>query len=406
MSDCDKPGLALFEGYGIELEYMIVDRATLDVSPISDALIHQVTGSYASEVERGPIAWSNELVLHVIELKTNGPAASLDSLAPLFHDEVRAVDRLLADMGARLMPTAMHPWMDPARHTRLWPHEYSAVYATFDAIFDCRGHGWSNLQSMHINLPYRGDEELRRLHSAIRLVLPLLPAIAASSPIIEGRATGKLDSRLAAYRNNCRRYPSVTGRVVPEVVTSAADYRDKILDPIQRDLGPHDPGAILDPEWVNARGAIVRFVRDSIEIRVIDIQETPKADLAIAALAVGAVRVLTEERFADLARQETLATEDLEAVLNGTIDDGERAAVPAALAACFGAPSGVSTAEDLWRHIAGEVALGAHGAVLEVILERGPLARRILEAVNITRSDRAVYEALSDHLVAGEIFVP
>lgn len=405
MTESEKPGLSLFEGYGIELEYMIVDRATLDVRPISDALIHRVAGSYESEIERGPIAWSNELVLHVIELKTNGPAASLDPLAALFHADVLAVDELLADMGARLMPTAMHPWMDPARDTRLWPHEYSAVYATFDAIFDCRGHGWSNLQSMHINLPYRGDEELRRLHSAIRLVLPLLPAIAASSPIIEGEATGKLDSRLAQYRNNCRRYPSVTGRVVPEVVTGVADYRTKILDPIRRDLGPHDEAAILDPEWVNARGAIVRFVRDSIEIRVIDIQETPRADLAIAALAVGAVRLLTDERFGDLAGQEALTTEDLEGVLNSTIDDGERAVVPAALVTCFGAPGGTSTAQQLWRHIAAELSLGPHEAVLDVILERGPLARRILEAVG-SRPHREVYEELCAHLVAGEIFEP
>src|SRR5690606_3311880 len=100
----------------------------------------------------------------------------------------------LAPLGGRLMPSAMHPWMDPLTQTRLWPHENSPVYEAFNRIFGCQGHGWSNLQSMHINLPFEGDEEFGRLHAGIRLILPILPALAASSPFVEGRATGLMDN--------------------------------------------------------------------------------------------------------------------------------------------------------------------------------------------------------------------
>ncbi len=138
----------------------------------------------------GAISWSNELVAHVVELKTSEPAAALAGLAQAFAEHVRRINDLLRPLGARLMPTGMHPWMDPARETRLWPHDYSEVYANFDRIFDCRGHGWSNLQSVHLNLPFADDEEFGRLHAAIRLLLPILPALAASSPIVERRTTG------------------------------------------------------------------------------------------------------------------------------------------------------------------------------------------------------------------------
>lgn len=57
--------LHAFDGYGIELEYMIVDRDTLAVRPIADRLVGE-----DGEVSRGHYAWSNEVVLHVIELKT------------------------------------------------------------------------------------------------------------------------------------------------------------------------------------------------------------------------------------------------------------------------------------------------------------------------------------------------
>ncbi len=346
-----KPNLGLFEGFGIELEYMIVDAETFDVRPIADRALVE-NGEIVSELERGPIAWSNELVSHVIELKTNGPAATLDGLDALFQASVVDLDAVLALHGARLLPTAMHPWMNPLTDTVLWPHDYSDVYEAFDRIFGCKGHGWSNLQSMHINLPYRGDDELRRLHDAIRIVLPLLPALAASSPFVEGAPTALLDNRLEHYRNNCRRLPAVTGHVVPERVDGEASYRRVVLGAIAEAIAPHDPDDILDPEWVNARGAIVRFVRDSIEIRVIDVQEHPAADLAIAGLVVATLRALIEGRLSDpseLSLHETV----LEQVFLTAIRDADRAIVDEpALLRCFGLPERPVPMADVWRHLA------------------------------------------------------
>ncbi|MCA9630729.1 MAG: glutamate--cysteine ligase, partial [Myxococcales bacterium] len=139
------PGLNLFEGFGIELEYMIVDRANLAVRPLCDRLFEAATGRAEVEVDRGAISWSNELALHVVELKTSRPAGALTALASKFQEEIVAIEALLAPLGARLMPTAMHPWMDPLKETRLWPHEQNDIYRAFDRLFGCKGHGWSNL---------------------------------------------------------------------------------------------------------------------------------------------------------------------------------------------------------------------------------------------------------------------
>ncbi len=174
--------LRLFQGYGVELEYMVVDAETLQILPVVDRILESVAGTITSEVEMGPLAWSNELVLHVIELKTNGPAPTLEGLDALFQGDVARISEILEGMGGILLPTAMHPWMDPKTETTLWPHEYSPVYESYDRIFGCQGHGWSNLQSTHLNLPFGDDEEFGRLHASIRLLLPLLPALAASSP--------------------------------------------------------------------------------------------------------------------------------------------------------------------------------------------------------------------------------
>src|SRR4029453_10905609 len=180
------------------------------------------------------------------------------------------------------------------RELVLWPHEYAEVYAAFDRIFGCREHGWANVQSMHLNLPFAGDAEFARLHAAIPVLLPILPALAASSPFVGGRATGLLDNRLEFYRGHTRRIPSLVADVIPEEVFDRAAYEERILARLRADVAPHDPEGVMRPEWMNARGAIARFDRDAIEIRLLDAQECPRADLAVATAVVGVLRAQVE----------------------------------------------------------------------------------------------------------------
>jgi carboxylate-amine ligase len=409
--------LRLFEAFGVELEYMIVDATSLDVRPIADELMRDATGGeeYVGDVEAGDVSWSNELVAHVVELKTTDPAPSLTPLAASFQSQVQRINELLARHGARLMPGGMHPWMDPARETKLWPHDCNAIYAAFNRIFNCQGHGWSNLQSVHINLPFGDDAEFGRLHAAIRLVLPILPALAASSPIVDGRATGVLDTRLDVYRTNSRRIPSITGHVVPEPVFSEADYRQVILNTLYAEIAPHDPEGILQEEWLNARGAIARFERNTIEIRVLDIQECPAADLAICGLAVGTLRGLADGRFGSLAEQQAWSAERLAEILLATIRDGEQAVVrDTEYLRLFGMQAASATVAEVWRHINQCVAdrsgrTPETDRALDVILREGPLARRLLHRLGNRADDRHAqareYARLCDCLSRGEMFV-
>jgi len=408
--------LGLFEGYGIELEYMIVAGDDLDVRPIADELLKQLGGGYELEVENGDIAWSNELALHVVELKTNGPTPALAGVEARFDANIRQVNELLEPMGARLMPTAMHPWMDPHRDLKLWPHENDVIYRTFDRIFDCRGHGWANLQSAHINLPFANDREFGALHSAIRLVLPLIPGLAASSPFVEGRATGLCDTRLEYYRTNAARIPSVSGQVVPEPVHTRAEYENHLLGRIYRDLAPHDPDGVLRHEWANARGAIARFDRMAIEIRIVDLQERPAADIAVAAAVVAAVRCLVEEHWSSAASQRDWDTRELAAYLADATRAGDQAVIESKpLLASFGYPErGRARLGELWQHLVEalltrDAGYPAWAEPLATIVERGCLARRILDVAGPEPSRERlgeIYGALADCLAAGRGFAP
>ena len=89
-----------FSGYGLELEYMIVDQQTLDVRPIADPLLRELAGHDASDVTRGELGWSNELVRHVVELKNVSPTAALPTLPSRFAAEIGNVNLRLASVGA------------------------------------------------------------------------------------------------------------------------------------------------------------------------------------------------------------------------------------------------------------------------------------------------------------------
>ena len=385
--------LGLFQGFGVELEYMVVDAETLSVLPVVDRVLESVAGTIVSEVDMGPLAWSNELVLHVVELKTNGPSPTLRGLDASFQRDVQKINEILEEMGGTLLPTAMHPWMDPRIETTLWPHEYSPVYQSYDRIFGCQGHGWSNLQSTHLNLPFAGDEEFGRLHAAIRLLLPLLPALAASSPLVEGRPTGLLDNRMEFYRHNSRRIPSVAGKVIPEPVFRQELYEREVLGRMYADVSPLDPEGVLQDEFLNSRGAIPRFGRGSIEIRVIDVQEAPVADLALVALTVGALRLLTEERLSPLALQQAIGVPELASVFLDCIREGERAVVGGgAYLRALGMRTAKASAEEIWWHLFEETAdagfLPHEGQEdgVRTLLRRGPLARQILKALELSKA--------------------
>jgi glutamate---cysteine ligase / carboxylate-amine ligase len=405
----DERRLHLFERVGVEIEYMIVDQETLDVRPIADKLFHDVLGTYGSDVEGETVTWSNELVAHVLELKTTLPVENVELAGRSFVPELSRILSLLQKRDAVLMPTAMHPWMNPKTETTLWPHEGCEVYENFDRVFGCQGHGWSNLQSMHLNLPFANDEEFGRLHAAIRLVLPLIPALAASSPFEEGITTGWLDNRLKHYRTNSKRIPQVAGEVIPEPVRSQEEYHDKIFKPMFEAIAPFDPEEEMQEEWLNARGAIARFERGSIEIRVIDSQESPVADSIVGSAVVALARSLVQEEWSSYEDQFSLDQSSLVELFENACRRGEEAvALDSRYLRMFDIVSAAMKAGDLWRAIARRLPVEI-GEPLLTQVDRKPLARRLLLNAHEKPSKTqllTIYRQLVDCLAENRFFDP
>ncbi len=400
----------LFEVIGIELEYMLVQKKDLRVTPIVDKLFTRKHGSLTSDVDNGKIEWSNELVAHVVELKTNGPTADLESLDDLFAENVQEINNLLEEFDARLLPTAAHPLMDPEKEMKLWQHNYSKIYTLYNRIFDCRGHGWSNVQSMHINLPFATDAEFERLHAAVRLLLPIIPGLSASSPIFEGKFTGFKDVRMQVYKTNQKEIPEMTGKVIPEQVFSRKDYFKAIFEPINKAIKPHDSENILDHHFLNSRGAIARFDRGAVEIRVIDLQECPKADLAIAVLIIEALKLLVSEELVSLEDQKSWHENDLFEIFDAVIKDAEETTINNEKFLMVFDLQSPATVKELWRKVYSLVKTNIsekHQSSIEFLLENGSLSTRIMRSLGNNFSSEEIvktYRRIGECLAGNEFF--
>ncbi|AVR46321.1 glutamate--cysteine ligase [Christiangramia fulva] len=402
----------LFEVAGIELEYMLVKKANFKVNPIVDQLLTKKNGSLTSDIDNGKIEWSNELVNHVVEIKTNGPVESLEGLEDLFQDNVIEINSLLEEFATVLMPGASHPLMNPDTETRLWQHHYSKIYALYNRIFDCRGHGWSNVQSMHINLPFSGDDEFEKLHAAVRILLPIIPGLAASSPVLDGKHTGFKDTRMHFYKSNQKEIPHMTGKVIPEQVFSKAEYYEKIFDPINEALKPFDTDHLLDHHFVNSRGAIARFDRNAIEIRVIDIQENPSADVAIAAFIIETLKLLVSEELVSLEDQKSWHEDALFDIFNEVIINAENTLITDQKYLALFDIEKAADVKIIWRKLFSRVKENLsenHAKHIDFILQNGSLATRILKAIRNDFSEKnilGVYKKMAICLQENRMFRP
>ncbi len=405
----DMSNFPIFSVVGLEIEYMLVDREHFNIQPRSDFILSALAGQQTNEVKLGDIAISNELVMHVLEFKNNGPKPISTPIAEQFQKTIIEIEPLLLAQNLTLMPSGAHPWMNPHLETVRWPYENEAIYNQYDTIFDCRGHGWSNLQSMHINLPYSNDEEFCQLHNLIRLILPLLPALAASTPILDGKPTGLLDSRLYFYEQNQQRIPSICGEVIPEFITTEQEYQNKILNPMYQDISPFDPQCILQQPWLNSRGAIPKFDQKAIEIRILDTQECVTADIAIAKVIFAILKNWYNS--SQYYLEKPLETKILKNLFDRSIKSGLSTTVEyLEILRQWQVPDSLKNLRDVWSYLIEKNSFlldSKEQEALDHIVTYGNLSERILRAAGTNTnlsSLKKIYEQLTFCLHSNQQF--
>lgn len=305
---------------GPEHEFSLVDE-NLTPLPIVDKVIKDYCGRTINFIEEPEFTFGKELQLHVMELKANEPFKSPQLFEDTMQRGVTTLSSLVDKYDVHLLGTGMHPLLK-LNQTGIWPHRHRKIYREYSKIFNLNQHGWLNIQSLHLNLPYANEEQAIQLHNQLRYLCAYLPGIAAASPIFEGKLGSYVDNRLWFYKTNQVEVPSVVGDLIPEYATSFRQYKEEIIGKYTKDLAQVGAGkSLLSKEWVNSRGLIFRFDRKALEIRVIDEQECVKSDVAISCFIRAATRGLIRQK-SDLLPHDILVAD-----FNSTISRGLEASV-------------------------------------------------------------------------------
>ena len=317
------------EVLGPEHEFSVVDK-DIKPLPIVDKIIKDYCGKVVNFVEQKGFTFGKELQMHVMELKANEPFKMPQLFEETMQKGVTTLSVILEKYDASLLGTGMHPLLH-LDETGIWPHRHRKIYEEYSKIFNLKQHGWLNIQSFHLNLPFSDEEEGVYLHNQLVNLCPYLPAISASSPFCEGKIGTYVDNRLWFYKINQAEVPSVAGDVIPEYIPSFNRYKEEVIDKYSKDLAKVGTGkTLLFKEWVNSRGIIFRFDRKALEIRVIDEQECIKSDVALSCFIRAALRGMMEQQ------TELLPHDILVSDFNSIVADGSKAIVlhPAGKTAC------------------------------------------------------------------------
>ncbi|MBR9988218.1 MAG: RimK-like ATPgrasp N-terminal domain-containing protein [Gemmatimonadetes bacterium] len=408
----DAPPYQLFEVAGLELEYPTVDE-DLDVVALVEPAFRTIAGRGTSDIELDRVGFSNEIADHVFEVKTLDPVRSLSEADEAIVTGIRRFSEVLKqEWGARLLPTAMHPWFDP-QDARLWTRSGLRIYTTYAQIFDIRTHGWMNVHATHLNLPFGSEQETMAMHTAAAMLIPYLPAIAASSPVHDGRLQSFTDARLGWILQHQSRIPETCGRMVPEYIDSFAAYRRDILQPMYAAIDRFSHSEAIRHEFLNSRGAVLRFARRALEVRVFDTQECVRMDVAITVFARAALQQLTGEVLAGTIKPPPVDTlvEDFHACVR----DGTRAFVRAPHLTGTTDGAGVAAVvvlRDLLERAHRSVVARDAGylPLVEQVIAQGSLSERIrarlephaLSETALRRALREVYRELADCLISNE----
>ena len=218
------------EVLGPEHELSVIDEHCNALSIVDQILkdLHG-TGHYVNTVEYPKYTVGKELQMHVIEFKGNDPFPQPQEAEEVLYDGISTLEELLhSKYHVSLLGTGMHPFIQLA-DAKVWSHHHKNIYAEYQKIFNFRQHGWLNIQSFQINLPYENDQKGPVLHNLIANLVPYLPAITAASPIYEGKFGELVDNRLYFYKINQKEVPSISGNVVPEYFQSTQEYKDKVI---------------------------------------------------------------------------------------------------------------------------------------------------------------------------------
>jgi carboxylate-amine ligase len=173
---------------GLEEEFALLDPLELGLVPRFEDL-RDAAATDPVLVE----AIAGELIASEIEIRS-GRADGLKAAIAAQRDRRRRLFAVAADCGVALGSTGTHPWSDYRAQPIIDTEHYRRVEHGLKYV------AWrNNTFSLHVHVGIRGAERAVAVCDRLGPVLPLLLAISADSPFLDGRDSGLHSARTQTF---------------------------------------------------------------------------------------------------------------------------------------------------------------------------------------------------------------
>jgi carboxylate-amine ligase len=250
---------------GLEEEFAILDPSTLDLTPRFEELRDKA-------IERDPLlaaSITGELISSEIEIVSGRGECFAEAVA-LQREHRRRLFALTGCEGAALGATGTHPWADYRRQPIIDTEHYKRVEQGLKYV------AWrNNTFSLHVHVGVKGIDRAVLVCDRLRPVLPLLLAVSANSPYLDGRDSGLHTARTQSFTRNFPRCG------IPDAFGGWEAYREYIEFLVRAN-------SIVEftQVWWSVRP---HFGFGTVEVRICDAQSTAGESEALAGLMVACV---------------------------------------------------------------------------------------------------------------------
>jgi len=249
---------------GLEEEFSILDPGTLELVPRYEEL------RAAADADSGTReAVAGELISSEIEI-ISGPGANLQDAIARQRERRARLFALVARHGAALGATGTHPWADYRRQPIIDTEHYRRVEEGLKYV------AWrNNTFSLHVHVGVNGIDRAVKVCDRLRPVLPLLLAISANSPYLDGRDSGLHSARTQSFTKSFPRCG------IPDPFGGWQSYREYIEFLLQT-------RSIVEftQVWWSVRP---HFSFGTVEVRICDAQASAQESEALASLMVACI---------------------------------------------------------------------------------------------------------------------
>lgn len=249
---------------GLEEEFALLDPNDLGLIPRFEQL--------SAAADSDPLlceSIAGELISSEIEIRS-GRSANLDAARLAQRDLRRRLFALAADHDVALGATGTHPWSDYRQQRIIQTDHYRRVEDGLKYV------AWrNNTFALHVHVGIRGADRAVLVCDRLRPVLPVLLAISANSPFLDGRDSGLHSARTQTFTKSFPRCG------VPDPFCNweaFADYVQMLVD----------TGSIVEytQVWWSIRP---HLSFGTVEVRICDAQATASESDALAALTAACI---------------------------------------------------------------------------------------------------------------------